>query len=131
MHTTPQKEKPTSGGNHPAGSNTQITDVSLSVLTTATRKPTRKRAAVGVGPDVVNQLHKSVIGTGDSYLLHAVMAVENTIGPIRRFNSIQAVAGYVQACASLHAAELIAQALDRNTAALKAAGKRSAVEPKT
>lgn len=88
-------------------------------MTMATPKPPRKRAATKSRRGVSGQLHEGVTGICDSYLRQAVAAVEGAIGPLRHFNAMQCVAAYVQSCAMLHASERVAEALNRNTKALK------------
>lgn len=92
-------------------------------MTTPTPKPQRKRIENASRIDDSNLLREAAKVIGNSYFRHAVAVVENSIGPVHRFNATQAVAGCVQAYATIHAAELIAGALNRNTMALKALAK--------
>ena len=92
-------------------------------MATTGRRAKTSHAVRVAGNESDHHVHHAITSACDGYLLRAAGAVERTIGLVHRFNAMQCVAAYVQACATLHAAQLTAAALDRNTVAIKALAK--------
>ncbi len=61
---------------------------------------------------------ESVADAVDAYVKHGVDAIGGLIGPASQRENPEFVAAYIQGCAVIHAAEIVAQALDRQSAAV-------------
>ena len=93
----------------------------------ASHKPRKQRSERIATPDAAGLLHDFVTSTTNKYLVEAMDAVDRVTGNHRHFGGMALVSGCLQSYTTLHAAQLVAAAVNRNTEALKALEKTRSV----
>jgi hypothetical protein len=93
----------------------------------ASHKLRKQRSERIATPDADGLLHNFVTSTTNKYLAEAMDAVDRITGNHRHFGGMALVAGCLQSYATLHAAQLVAAAVNRNTAALKDLAKTQSI----
>lgn len=90
-------------------------------------KPKTRRGERLATPDATSLLNEFVTTTTDGYLGNAFQAVDCVTGNYRHFGGMALVSGCLQSYVTLHAAQLVATAVNRNTEAIKALIKAKGV----